>query len=275
MDIPLKKIIIFTSIFAVILVIFLVLYLSFVSSKTISARLLVEKDSVFINGKEVFESQILEEKDVISVSDTGSASIILYESVVVVLDSGTTITLKEIAKKNLELVQENGGTWSQVTGLLGINKYTIRTSTSVASVRGTGFYFNDSLLFVGEGKVDYEKMEQSFLVEEGKAIEDFGQILKEREMTSEEKEIILTKKAEVIKHLKELRNLELAKHQKKIDMLKERYEFTDEDIQDYLEKADRGEINLEEIRDKSPIKLDSVEKIIFITNKIKEMNASL
>ncbi len=58
-------------------------------------------------------------------------------------------------------------------------------------------------------------------------------------------------------------------------MLKEKYEFTDEDIKDYLEKADRGEINLEEIRDKSPVKLGSVEKIIFITNKIKEMNASL
>ncbi|MFH1364969.1 MAG: hypothetical protein ABIH28_00075 [archaeon] len=270
-----KKVIIIISIFAVLLIGFIIFYLSFISSKTISARLLVEKEKVFVNDKEVFGEQILSEKDKVFVSETGSATIILYESVVVILESGTTIIVEELAEKKSELFQESGGTWSQFTKLFGIESYSIKTSTSVASVRGTGFYLNDSLIFVGEGEVDYDVNDKSFVVEEEKAMEKFGELFRERDMTPEEKEKVKLNKLEVIKSLKKLRLLEIAKHQKTFDFLKKKYDFTDEDVSSYLEKVDKGEVSLEDLRDKSPIEIGAISKIIEITEKIKEINSSI
>jgi hypothetical protein len=275
MGVPSKKLIIFISILLVIAVILVFVYLSFVSSKTISARLLVEKGNVFVNDKEVTGNYILRESDKVSTSETGIASIILYESIVVNLEPNTVIIVEDLVKKNPKLSQEKGETWSQFTKLFGVESYTIKTSTSVASVRGTGFSLTDSLLLVGEGNVAYNVNGQSYSVEGGKAIERFGESVRERELTSEEKQKVKEKKLEAINALKELRLLEIAKHKKTVDFLKSKYGFTEEDIKSTLEEADNGKMDLKEFKDKVPVKVDSIEKVIQITEKIKELKSSL
>lgn len=272
MNMPSKKVIIFVSVLLMIFIILVFVYMSFVSSKIISARLLVEKGKVFVNDKEVFGDYILDEEDKITTSETGSASVILYESIIVILEPETTITVIELSQKNPKLSQEKGETWSQFTKLFGVEGYDIKTSTSVASVRGTGFSLTDTYIFVGEGEVDYEVYNRSYVVEEGKAVEKFGEMVRERDMTPEEKEKARLKRLEVINVLKKLRILEIAKHQKTLDFLKKKYTFSNEDIFDYLERADKGEVNLNELREKAPVKVGSIEKVIEITEKIKELN---
>jgi len=257
----------------VIFIILVIVYLSFVSSKTVSARLLVEKGQVFVNDQEVSGDVLLDEKDKITTFETGKATIVLYESIVVVLEPETTITVTELSKKHPKLSQEKGETWSQFTKLFGVEDYSIKTSTSVASVRGTGFSLTDSIIFVGEGEVIYEVYNLSYAVEGGKAVETFGEMAKERDMTPEEKERARIKKLEVINSFKKLRILEIAKHQKTLDFLKNKYGFDDEDISNYLNQADRGEVNLEDLREKAPLEIGSLEKLIAITDKIKELNS--
>lgn len=272
---PSKKVIIISSLVVAIFLVLFFIYISFVSSKTISARLLVEKEKVFVNGEEIFGSAILEEQDEVVTSATGSATIILYESVVVILSPDTTIKVDELSKMHPKLSQERGETWSQFTKLLGVEKYTIKTSTSVASVRGTGFLLSEALLLVGEGEVDYDFMDKSYVVNEGRAVGKFGEVAEERNLTLEEKEKVFAKKQEAIESLKQLRLIEIEKNKKIIEILKEKYEITDEDISDYLRQADEGEIDLNEFKEKIPVQLESVEKVISITEKIKEIKSSL
>lgn len=275
MNMPSKKAIILLSVLGVIILILAFFYISFVSSKTISARLLVEKEKVFVNNQEVSGDLILDEEDTVSTSGTGSATIILYESIVVILESDTTVIVKELSKKNSELSQEKGETWNQFTKLFGVDKYTIRTSTSVASVRGTEFSFAERLIFVSEGEVDYDIDEKSYVVQQGKAVEKIGELVRERDMTPEEQERARIKRLEAIESLKKLRLFEIAKHQKTVNFLKNKYGFTEEDIKTYLEEADRGERDINELKEKSPVQIGSLEKLIDITEKIKELNSSL
>lgn len=267
------KIIIPIAILIIIAVIFLVIYMSLVSSKTIDAQLNIEQGTVLLNGEKVTDEFIeLKKGDVIETSDDGLANIILYESIVINLEPNTKINLDDLTKENLEVSQEGGETWNQVTNLFGIESYTIKAGNSVASVRGTEFGLTEEKIFVNEGEVDYEINGQKFRVAKGKVIEKIKEEIKQRDLKPEEINKIRLHKQRAIQHLKRLRMDEIRKHEKVVNIIKKKYNLSDEDIREALEKADRGEINLRDYQDKAPVKVESVEKIARITEKIRELN---
>jgi hypothetical protein len=85
----------------------------------------------------------LYQSDSVRTGDDSSASIILFKSSVVRLDSNTEITLREIIEqeeeKSVAIDQGAGRTWNTVSKISGIDNYEVHTPTTVASVYGTGF----------------------------------------------------------------------------------------------------------------------------------------
>jgi hypothetical protein len=88
------------------------------------------------NGMDLYQS------DSIRTGDNSSASIILFETSIVRLDSNTKVTLEEIIREEettVTLQQDSGRTWNTISKISGIDDYEVQTPTTVASVRGTAF----------------------------------------------------------------------------------------------------------------------------------------
>jgi len=114
----------------------------------ISAQLFI--DSGIVQVKHTGESWIiaenamnLYESDSIKTGEDTSASVILFESSVIRLDSNTEITLQELFEQdgetNVKIKQDSGRTWNTVSKVSGIDNYDVQTPTTVATVRGTAF----------------------------------------------------------------------------------------------------------------------------------------
>ncbi len=261
-----------------VLFVFLLLiitYISLVSSKTIIAQMDVEQGRVLVNGEIVSGTVHLSQEDVIETKEDGLATIILYESIVINLDSNTKIYLDDLAKENPTVSQIQGSVFYQVTNLFGINSYTVKSGNSVASVRGTAFSIEEDKIFVGEGEVEYELDGKRFNVLGGKAVEKINGEVNERDLSPEEKERINQLRERAVEALRNLRQKELEKHPLVLRTIKRQYQLSDEQIREGFELADKGEINLTDFEDKIPLDLKSVEKVIEITEKIKKLNSRI
>jgi len=86
---------------------------------------------------------LLSQSDSVMTGTDSSASIILFESSIVRLDSNTEVSLQQIIKESGEtsvtINQEVGKTWNTVQKISGIDNYDVQTPSTVASVRGTAF----------------------------------------------------------------------------------------------------------------------------------------
>ncbi|MBU0467415.1 MAG: FecR family protein [Nanoarchaeota archaeon] len=267
-----KKFVIPLAVVGIILITALIMFSSLVSSKTIEAQLSIEQGTVLVNEKIVSGGMELKQGDVIETGTNGKATVVLYESIVINLEPETIITLDELIKSNPSVSQDGGETWNQVTNLFGIDSYTIKAGNSVAAVRGTSFYLTEEKIIVDKGEVDYEIDGQKFKVTAGRVVEKIGQEVRERDAKPDESVQLNSQNERTIVQLKNLRKLEVEKHPKTVNAVKKKYGITDEDIIKIFEDADRGELDLREFQDKSPVKVDSVEKIIRITEKIRELN---
>ena len=85
----------------------------------------------------------LYQSDSVRTGDNSSATIVLFESSMVRLDSNTEVTLQELIREGGEtsvtIDQGAGRTWNTVSKISGIDDYEVQTPTTVASVRGTAF----------------------------------------------------------------------------------------------------------------------------------------
>jgi len=272
MKIPPKKITIPIIIILVLAIIITIMYISIVSSKTVIAQLNIEQGTVFLNEKIVEGDVILKKGDIIKTGDNGLATIILYESVIINLEQNTEISLDDLTKENPTISQNKGESWNQITNLFGIDSYTVKSGNSVASVRGTAFGISNNKIIVDEGQVNYKIEGKEFNVVHGKAVEKIQDKIQERDLTPDEINQIKLKRAKTIIHLKRLRKMEIEKHPKIVKMIKDKYSITDQNIDEGLESADLGMVNLNEFREKSPVQIESFDKIIEITDKIKKLN---
>lgn len=118
-----------------------------VVAEKIEAQLIIESGDVQVKSgegswKSAENGMTLHKSDSIKTGDNSSASIILFQTSVVRLDSNTEITLEELIreeKTSVTIQQESGRTWNAVNKISGIDNYDVQTPTTVASVRGTGF----------------------------------------------------------------------------------------------------------------------------------------
>lgn len=250
----------------------IIIFSSLVSSKDVAAQLIYESGEVFVNGAVINSDVGLQKRDIVETKD-GTATVILYESVIVNMDKNTKISIEDLERENIELEQEYGTTWNKITRLFGIENYTISSGETVASVRGTFFQFSKNKILLEEGVLDVTLDGKKLQMNKGEVIEKIPDMeLIRRQITEKENQDATQDKLRLIASLKKLRRIELEKNEVTLDLIKFRYKLTDEDINNGFEEADKGNLDLDEIEKSIPVKIESVDKIKGMTLKIRELN---
>ena len=201
----------------------------------------------------------------------GEASLIIHESVIVALEPNSEIAIKDLDKDHVKVDQSSGSAWSKFTGLTGIDAFSVETPATVATVRGTEFQTTIESVVVSEGKVEVTTKDgQTFLVEQGFKLIKVGDTWTKVALTESEREEIVAQMQKMLNRLKELRWAEIHKKETLYSLVKSMYGLTDDGVQEYLDQADRGEFDLDEVEQKSPIKSEVVTKVKALTEKIIE-----
>ena len=266
---------IFLGIVIVVVIALAVGFFFVTGSSTVAAQLRVESGSVMVNGESVTGNVHLSQGDIIETESNGFATVILYESVVINLESDTKITIDELIKAHPKISQEKGETWNTFTELSGVEDYSINTGNSIASVRATSFGIREGYVLGGEGETDYEFQGETFLVSAGKVVETVKNQTVERAATPEELQKIREKMEKAIEELRYIRDLEINKKPALYSLLKSRTGLTDQEIRQSLLDADDGLVDVDEFAEKSPIKTETIDKIVEITKSIQKIKADL
>lgn len=257
-----------------ILVFMVALYFYASMSSTNVAILNIESGNVMVdkgNGlMSAMDGMKLKLNNIIKTGDDGEASVVLYESAIVSLKPNTEIRIADLDKDNIRIQQSSGSTWNKFTGLLGLTGMSIETPDTVATVRGTSFGVNLTGVFVGEGKVWVNWSGEDGIVEQGEAMDwSKGKLIK-RNLTAQEKAIIIIEVKKHIEVMKDIRMDEIEKKKFIITQLLNANNLSYSELPDYLEEIDSGEGEMSEISGKIPIKLDSLQKILDMTGKVRE-----
>lgn len=121
------------------------------ASGVIKAQLIIDYGTVEIKheGGSWIPAQsgtLLYQSDFVKTGNNTYASIVLFESSIIRLDSNTAVILQKVideaGKSSITLQQETGRTWNTIQKISGIDNYDVQTPTTVASVRGTTFDVN-------------------------------------------------------------------------------------------------------------------------------------
>ena len=139
----------FLVIIPVIIIICIIGFLWFSQgSDVVRAQLVIESGNVQVKqaGGSWSSGQngmFLHQSDSVKTGDNTSASVVLFESSIIRLDSNTEVTIQEIIEEagvtSVKIQQDAGRTWNTISKISGIDNYDIQTPTTVASVRGTAF----------------------------------------------------------------------------------------------------------------------------------------
>ena len=245
------------------------------ASATTSAILYIEKGTVEVDSGKGWQAaqdeMSLGLNDKIRTLAESSASIALYEGEIVRLEENTEISIEKLTRESVTINQNSGSTWNKITKISGIEDYNVKTPTTVATVRGTGFGIkiaNNVNLLVGEGKVGFKKGTEEIDVNANeKAIAN--ETLQKLELTQEDMDWINSQKIKDIEILKKLRLREIEKHSIFVSALKATTKITDEDIKQALNDIDEGKLNEDELAKKSPITIPSIEKIKKLNQQIR------
>ena len=221
------------------------------------------------------DGQKLALNDRVKTLPEAEAAVVLQESVIINLDPETEVYIKELSEKHLKLEQKSGTTWNKFTDLAGVEDLSIETPTTVATVRGTFFGVKMDAVLAVENDVEVTYKGQKQNLKQGQKAVIKEETLSIEDMTPEEKTEAIRQMQKTIASLKILRIKEVEKHPILAKQMKDRYQITDEMIKEYLDKADRGEYDLNEVVQKSPIKMASVYKIKAFTEKIIEINKKI
>ena len=271
-----KIIKILTVILIIIIVAGFIVYLKFFRSNVVNAQLHIESPEVKVNSIPVSGNIKLKENDIIETSN-GLATIILHESILIALDKNTKVSLSDLKNKHPKVFQELGSTWNKFIKISGVEDYTLTTGNTVASIRGTTFGLikgnapGDWKCLVGENEIDYNIDSKNFILEKNYVVDKVLGKIEKRPATSEELEYIKQKNIRVVTELKYLRQLKI---EKLPSTIKKKY-GTDQEIQQKLEEADQGKINIDEVISKFPVNLPLLNEIAEITKEIQILNQEL
>jgi len=263
-------------IIAVVVILAAVGYFTITGSTTVKAFLTIHQGDVQVNSGTGWigatDGMDLSEKDSVKTLANSEASVVLHESIIINMAPETELSVSNLAKSNAKIEQASGSTWNKFTDLAGVEEFSVETPTTVATVRGTDFEVNMDSILVGEGEVEVEFNGEKLIIKGGKkAVIRDGQIVIE-DMTEEDWNRILSNRGMTINVLKVLRLREVEKHPVLAKQLQKQYGISEADIKEHLEKADRGEYNLDELAEQSPVKLKSVDKIKEFTEEIIKQN---
>lgn len=254
------------------------------SSETV-AYLNIESGNVELNrgaGWQAATDQMqLKQKDSVRTLQDGQASIVFYESDIMELEPNTEVSLTQLVANSVAVNQKSGETWNRVSKLTGTRQYTVETPNSVATVRGTGFGVNVSEegdeIIVDEGTVECslpDRRTPRQIMEYKSCMVKNGQI-SEGEITKEQLLLMKRKIQTGIFVLKKMQIRELQKKGFLINALKKRYNMTDAEFKQFIERVDSGEVDLSRLKQGMPVRMKSLDKVVSITQKIVELNKRL
>lgn len=135
---PSKKVIA-GGIIALIVVVFLVLFVAPVVTSSPAAVLKIDQGPVMLNDKPASNSMTLKEGDTIATGENAKASIILFGASSVRLAESTMVEISELSDGKFRLIQIRGSTWNTVTKLSGLESYEVETPHATAVTNGTTF----------------------------------------------------------------------------------------------------------------------------------------
>ncbi|MBN1645373.1 FecR domain-containing protein [Candidatus Woesearchaeota archaeon] len=282
-----KIIYIIGGIVLILAVIFGIGYYKITTSPTKVAILHIEQGQVQVDkGKgwtnAIDEMNLAEDYKIKTLGD-GMASVILYESIIISLEPNTEVNIADLSKEHIKLDQQEGTTWNKFTALAGVKGLSIETPTTVATVRGTSFEVTIDSVTVGEGTVEVEydgekiKVEKDEKVEIKEETKEGKKQLKavKKALAQEEKQKIANKMQRTVRVMKKIREMEVKKNEFLARQLQKQYDISEEEVKEYLEKADRGEFDLEEVEKKAPVKIEAVRKIKEMTQEIIKQNREI
>lgn len=143
---PSKKVLTAVGIVVIIILALVAVFVLPLVTESPPAVLIVESGSVQVAQSPLRAASgevALKQGDKIVTGADGKASVKLFGSSIVRLDSNTDIDLSEFnAQKDARKVsinQNSGRVWSKVIKLSGVDNYQVSTPRSVATIRGTGF----------------------------------------------------------------------------------------------------------------------------------------
>ena len=260
-----KKFLVIIPVIIILCLIILTWYMLSNPSSTAKAQLIIDSGTVHFkhdSGSWVSaqNGMLLYQSDSLKTGNNTTASVILFESSIIRLDSNTEITIEQIIQEedeiNVKIIQDSGRTWNTVAKISGIDNYEVHTPTTVASVRGTSFDVNisddgNTTIGVGNGTVKVSSIEngtvkdtietkqnQSVLIDpkkmdqplETKPFKKDDWIIKNQQ---KDKELQANLKAELYRRIEQY-----------IPQLKEEYGITDEELDVLIEGYILGYLDL-------------------------------
>lgn len=217
-------------------------------------------------------------KDKIKTSENGEATIVLYESTMVNLEPNTEVSIAELDSKRIGLEQNSGSTWNKFTGITGIDEFSVTTPTTVATVRGTEFGVDMKGVIVAEGVVEVTVNGETFMLTREKKITLIDGQWVEEDITPEDRQMIIENMRGTLTNMKEIRWEEINKKPLIYDQLKKQYSLSDQDVRSYLDRADKGEFDLDEVEANAPEsikRIETAQKVKAMTEEIIKQNKAI
>src|SRR3989344_5120749 len=263
-----KKAIIW-SIVAIVLLIIVGVFFSITSSATTPSLLYIENGDVFVDKGYDYEKAIdemeLKESWKIKTNENSEASIVFYESDIIMLEPNTEVFISELKLDSVKTETNSGETMHTIAKITGTRSYEAKTPSAVATVRGTTFTLspeNDEALLY-DGRLDLKIGEQNLRLNPDKK-----SMLSKAEavdMNDEDKKSFQNKKARLTHKYKKLRLREMNKKPLVVGSIKKMFKADDAKINEWLQEADEGKRDLDDAERRIPFKIKSVKKVKMMT----------
>lgn len=212
--------------------------------------------------------------DKVKTGSSSEASLVLYDSVVLDLHEDSEVVIEDLSKENPQVMQESGSSWVKFLWMMGVDTFSIRTPTSMSTVRSTAFEVNMDSIKVAEGTVEVVVDGHTFTVEIFEKVELVDGSYVKTEMKDDEKEQLVVKMEDNLETLKRVRDekirLEYSRFQPLFDEALAKDDLTFEEAMSQIGKLDRGEVSLDEVLSRSPVESRRIDHIADLTREIQE-----
>lgn len=243
---------------------------TYLNPPIVAGQVRVETGEILVNGDTVTSTMEVKQGDSIETMGS-SATVLLHQSVIVRLKPNTRIVLEDMKIDHPVLKQEKGSTWNHFTKLSGVKAYTMMEGNNRATAVGTIFELSRGKLMTAEGTVAYQANGKTFDVTPGRVVETMGGEARERALTPTERTTLRTQLEQSVRELQSLRREEINKYPTILNQIKQQFKITDEQIEQGLMTADEGQINVDDMVAKVPVRIGAIDRIADLTKAIQAL----
>ena len=259
----------------IVIIMFALIGSLFIPNSQTPARLDHIKGTVEVNTGEGYapaaDDLELDESDSLRTGADGTATLILYETILVRLEENTEITITELAGDEQRITQQQGSVWSKIARLGGT--YSVETTNTVATVRGTTLRTRNAELYellVAEGIVNAQTGDERFMVGAREKLVGTDGTYNKQNLTAEDIAQIRAQLEFELWALRELRLREVLKNDMAMTIARNKYDATDKDVEEYLLAIDEGRASEQDIRSGAPVITEDVKRIFIYNSEIRK-----